>query len=71
MSVPHDAEPDYSKLSDSMFDDLLIDVVADAGVAALMSIPEVDTIVREHYNNAVLEAFETKHPELAYHEYYN
>lgn len=51
----------YDKMTQEEFDDILSDLVNQAGSDVLMSIPGIYEIVSEHFNNDVLDAWEEKH----------
>lgn len=59
------SEPDYSGLTDEIFDALLYDVVRNR-VTEVLSVPGVYECMAEHYKDQVLQDFETWYPELAF-----
>ena len=49
---------DYSWVTDEMFDDALMEIVEKEGLISLLRIEGVYELVKEHYNNKVLEKLE-------------
>lgn len=49
----------YSWVTNEMFDNKLEEIVADEGGIRVLHIPGVYEIVKEHFNNEVLEALES------------
>ena len=56
---------DYSQMTDKEFDDILQEIVVQEANTLLM-IPEVNTVLREYFNDAVLEQWEKLNPEKAF-----
>jgi len=49
---------DYSWITDEMFDEALMEIVDNQGLVSLLRIEGVYELVKEHYNNEVLEKLE-------------
>lgn len=60
-------EPNYDLCTDAEFDRYLATIVDEevqtGGAEALLTIPGVYEIIREHFNNEVLERWANDHPE--------
>tara|TARA_R100001510_G_scaffold17549_1_gene14847 strand:+ start:1656 stop:1838 length:183 start_codon:yes stop_codon:yes gene_type:complete len=55
---------DYSWVTDEMFDDALMEIVDKQGLVSLLRIEGVYELVKEHYNNEVLEKLEKNKSEV-------
>ena len=54
---------DYSWVTDEMFDEALMEIVDKQGITSLIRIEGVYELVKEHYNNEVLEKLEERKEE--------
>lgn len=54
---------DYSKLGNEKFDQLLLEEVKRLSAEEILAVPGVYEIMREEFNNAVLEAWEKEQQE--------
>lgn len=59
---------DYSKMTDSDFDRYLTEAVRSLSAEQWLAIPGIYDVMREAYNNEVLDAWSNDNPELAYPE---
>jgi hypothetical protein len=50
-------EPDYSKMTDEEFEEILEEKVSRMTASEILSIGEVNSILREHLNNEILETW--------------
>lgn len=56
------AEPDYSWITDNMFDNELTRIIQGSSAGYILSIPGVYEAVREELNNDVLKRFGKRKP---------
>lgn len=57
---------EYDKMTDSDFDNYLIDIINknySVAPASIIQIPGIYEILSEHFNNEVLERWEADHPD--------
>jgi len=59
-------DADYSTMTDEEEDAILRKLCRDAGTCALLDIGDVYTIVREEFNNAILDTWAHENPERAF-----
>lgn len=60
--------PDYTKLDSELETIIVEDICLEKGVAWMLALGDVYTLVREELNNEILERFETEYPEKAFPE---
>ena len=61
-----DRPADYSKMTTEDFDQCLDGVLLNTTVSTIRSLPGVEEIIREEFNNEVLDRWARDNPELAY-----
>lgn len=60
---------DYSKMTDDEFDEILLEIVReDLSSEIVTSVPGVYELVREHFNNDVLDRWAERNPKKAWPE---
>jgi hypothetical protein len=57
-SVDHDGSTEYSKISTTEFNEILLKIIDDSTAAQILSYGDVYSELREHFNNDILEAWE-------------
>lgn len=55
---------DYSWVTDEMFDRMLVDILDDTDSSEILAIPGVYDLVKEYFNNEVLEQLEEEREDL-------
>ena len=58
-------EADYSKMTDEEFDLILEEIVNEEG-ANILTLGDVNALLREYFNNEILDTWAERNPELAY-----
>ena len=58
----------YSALTDDEFDEILIEILNEQAASTFVTIDGIYEILREEFNNTVLERWEQRHPDLAFPE---
>lgn len=59
--MPREQTDDYAYVTDEMFDDKLAELIGEKTPEQLLAIPGVYEILREHFNNDVLEELDKEH----------
>ena len=56
---------DYSKMTDEEFDAIAMEIIKDPS-SEWTSIPDVDELAREHFNNDVIDQWAKRNPDKAW-----
>ena len=61
-----DQQADYSQCNGQKFEECMEQAITDAGLAQILAMPDVLSIVYEELNNEALKIFEERYPELVF-----